>query len=153
MIQSILLKYKYHFHILRFMQKFNRYGFLLTISTVLYVVVQLLYSWRIEPSILGTFFILISVIIIGCNVFFLIRLSSHISDKLLKGFNSYLLISTFIFYLSYCLKASLITTNSLVLEIPFLLELILLITLIFNSYQIFIYSRGIKTSIYPHYKG
>ena len=108
------------------------------------MVVQFLYSWRIEPSILGTIFIMISVIILGCNVFFIIRLSSHISDKLLKGFNSYLLISTFIFYLSYCLKASLITTNPLVLETPFILELILLITLIFNSYQIFIYSREIK---------
>lgn len=128
------------------MQKFNKYSKLLIISTILYFLVQVLYSWRIEPSGKAQIFALISAIIITGNIFFIFRMNNKKTDQLLKIYNSYLLISTFIFYLAYCLKASLITMNPEKIETPFLLELILLITLLFNSYQIFTYSREIKAA-------
>lgn len=128
------------------MQKFNRYSLLLIISTALYFLVQILFSWRMEPTGKAQIYALISAAIIAGNIFFVIRLNNKKTDRLLKVFNSYLLISTFIFYLAYCLKASLITADPKVLKTPFLLELVLLITLLFNAYQIFIYSREIKAA-------
>ena len=128
------------------MQKFNRYSFLLIITTALYFLIQILFSWRMEPSGKASLYAFISSLIIAGNIFFIIRLNNKKTDQLLKVFNSYLLISTFIFYLAYCLKASLITTNADNLETPLLLELILLVTLLFNGYQIFIHSREIKAA-------
>ena len=132
--------------ILMSMQKFNRYSFLLIITTVLYFFVQILFSWRIEPSGRAQIYALISALLIAGNIIFIIRLNNQKTDTLLKVFNSYLLISTFIFYLAYCLKASLITTNPDKIETPLLLELLLLITLLYNGYQIIIHSREIKAA-------
>ncbi len=128
------------------MQKFNKYSKLLIITTFLYFLVQILFSWRMEPTGKAQIFALISSFIIAGNIFFIIRLNNSKTDQLLKVYNSYLLISTFIFYLAYCLKASLITNNPEKIETPLLLELILLGTLVFNAYQIFIYSREIKAT-------
>lgn len=128
------------------MQKFNKYSKLLIITTFLYFLIQILFSWRMEPTGKAQIFALISSVIIAGNVFFIIRLNNRKTDQLLKVYNSYLLISTFGFYLAYCLKASLITKNPENIETPLLLELILLGTLLFNAYQIFIYSREIKTT-------
>lgn len=127
------------------MQKFNKYSRRLIITTALYFLIQVLYAWRMEPSGNARLYAFVSALIIAANVFFIIRLNNKLTDQLLKVFNSYLLISTFGFYLAYCLKASMITTNPDVLETPLLLELILLGTLLFNGWQIFIYSREIKT--------
>lgn len=128
------------------MQKLNKYSRFLFITTILYVLVQTLYSWRIEPSGKAQIYAIISALLITGNVIFIIQLNKNKSDHLLKFFNSYLLISTFIFYLAYCLKASLITTDPVNIETPLLLELLLLISLLFNAYQIFIYSREIKAA-------
>jgi len=126
------------------MRKFNKYSGLLLITTALYFLIQILYSWRIEPSGKGQIYAFTSALIIAGNIFFIIRLNNNKTDQLLKVFNSYLLISTFVFYLAYCLKASLITLNPDVVETPFILEFILLITILFNSYQVFIHSIEIK---------
>ncbi|MBI9099993.1 MAG: signal peptidase I [Spirochaetaceae bacterium] len=126
------------------MQKFNKYSKLLIITTILYFLVQILYSWKMEPTGRAQIFALISSVIMAGNIFFILQLNNKKTDQLLKVYNSYLLISTFIFYLAYCLKASLITTSAENIETPILLEVILLITLVFNGYQIFIYSREIK---------
>jgi len=128
------------------MQKFNKYSKLLIITTFLYFLIQVLFSWRIEPSGKAQLFALLSSMIIAGNIFFVFRLNNRFTDQLLKIYNSYLLISTFVFYLAYCLKVSLITVNPDKIETPVILELILLITLLFNAYQIFIYSREIKTA-------
>jgi predicted neutral ceramidase superfamily lipid hydrolase len=119
------------------MHKFNKYSKLLIITTILYFMVQTLYSWRMEPSGKAQIYALISALIIAGNIFFIIRLNNKKTDQLLKVFNSYLLISTFIFYLAYCLKASLITSNPTVVETPFILELVLLITILFNYKHVF----------------
>ncbi|MBB6480974.1 signal peptidase I [Spirochaeta isovalerica] len=126
------------------MQKFNKYSGRLIITTALYFLVQILYSWRMEPTGKAQLFSLVSAAIIGANIFFIIRLNNKFSDQLLKVFNSYLLISTFGFYLAYCLKASLITSDPDVLKTPLFLELLLLASLLFNAWQIFLYSREIK---------
>lgn len=128
------------------MQKFNKYSKLLIITTFLYFLVQVLFSWRMEPTAKAQVFALISSMIMAGNIFFIIRMNNSKTDQLLKVYNSYLLISTFVFYLAYCLKASLITNNPENIETPLLLELILLGTLLFNAYQIFIYSREIKAT-------
>jgi len=126
------------------MQKFNKYSRRLIITTVLYFFVQILYSWRMEPTGKAQLFAFISAAIIGANIFFIIRLNNKLSDGLIKVFNSYLLVSTFGFYLAYCLKVSLITANPEVLRGPLLLELVLLAALLFNAWQILLYSREIK---------
>lgn len=46
--------------------------------------------------------------------------------------------------MTYCLKVSMIAENPEVLGAPLLLELLLIIVLVFNGYQIFIYSRELK---------
>ena len=46
--------------------------------------------------------------------------------------------------MTYCMKVSLISDNPEILGAPLLLELLLLIVLVFNGYQIFIYSRELK---------
>lgn len=127
------------------MQKINKYSRRLIISTILYLLVQILFSWKMEPNGKALLYALISAVIVGLNIFFIVRLNNNLTEKLKKVFNSYLLISTFGFYLTYCLKASLITSDPNVLKIPFLLEIILLGTLLFNAWQIIIYSREIKT--------
>ncbi|MBN2655624.1 MAG: signal peptidase I [Spirochaetales bacterium] len=126
------------------MQKFNKYSRRLIITTALYFLVQVLYSWRMEPAGKAQLFAFISAAIIGANIFFIIRLNNKLSDQLLKVYNSYLLISTFGFYLAYCLKASLITSDPDILKTPLFLELLLLAALLFNAWQIFLYSREIK---------
>lgn len=126
------------------MQNFNKYSRRLIITTALYFLIQILYSWRMEPTGKAQLFALISAVIIAANVFFIIRLSSKPGDQLLKVYNSYLLISTFGFYLAYCLKAAMISADSDVLVTPLILELLLLGALLFNAWQIYIYSREIK---------
>ena len=133
-----------HFPILRIMQNFNKYSRLLAVSTILYFFIQVLFSWKMDPSSKATVYVLISALVLSGNIFFFFYLSRNFSNRLLRIFNSYLLFSTFIFYMSYCMKASMISTDPEVLGAPFLLELLLLAVLIFNAYQIFIYSRELK---------
>lgn len=128
------------------MQKFNKYSRNLFISTVLYILVQILYSWRMDGTGKAQLYAVLSALIVAGNVFFIIRLNNRFTGQLLKVFNSYLLVSTFGFYLTYCLKAALISPDSQVLGTPFILEIILLVTLLFNAWQIIIYSREIKAA-------
>ncbi len=126
------------------MQNFNRYSRLLAVSTILYFLIQVLFSWKMEPSSKATLYVLISALVLSGNIFFFFYLSKNFSHKLLRVYNSYLLFSTFIFYMTYCMKASMISTDPEVLGAPLLLELLLLIVLLFNAFQIFIYSRELK---------
>ncbi len=126
------------------MQKFNKYSKLLAVSTILYFLIQILFSWKMDVSSRASVYALLSALILSANVFFVFFLSSRFSDKLLRIFNSYLLFSTFLFYMTYCMKVSLISDNPEVLGAPILLEFLLLIALILNGYQIFMYSRELK---------
>ena len=130
--------------ILENMQKFNRYSRFLAISTFLYFLIQLLFSWRMEASVRATQYAFLSALVLAGNIFFIFYLSKNFSDKLLRIFNSYLLFSSFLFYMTYCMKISLIADDPEVLGAPLFLEILLLVVLLFNGVQIFLYSRELK---------
>lgn len=137
-----LLKIHFRTHIVLTMEKLNRTQLLLTFTTILYVLGQILFVHHIEKSFLYYLYLSISIVLSGGNIFFLIHLQKTSSSGFLKVLNSYLFFSTFIFYLSYCLKIVLLRTESG--KGPFILETLILVTIIFNGIEIFITSREIK---------
>ena len=54
------------------MQKFNKYSRNLFISTVLYILVQILYSWRMDGAGKAQLYAVLSALIVAGNVFFII---------------------------------------------------------------------------------
>ena len=119
----------------------NKYSVLLSFTTIMYLFNQVLYINKMELNSYSIIYFILSITLVLINILFLIKLSDNPPNILIKHLKSYLFYSTFIFYITFCLK-KVTLSNEIIAEAKAwtIIEVILLITLVLNISQIIYYS-------------